>query len=77
MFTRKSLFQAKENSIVSKSSSDCLKIVRYMCVCGIKAAESRAVRGGANGLKNWAVDLQHETGVKGNLHPCTIGHHSK
>jgi hypothetical protein len=77
MFTRKSLLQAKKYSLVPMSSSDCLKIVTYICVCGIKAAESRVVRVGANGLKNRAVDLQNETGVEGNLHPCTIGHHSK
>jgi hypothetical protein len=37
----------------------------------------RDIKGRANGLKNGAVDLQHETGVEGSLHPCTRGHHTK
>jgi hypothetical protein len=63
------------------SSSACLNnTVSHVCVCvwyqedGIK--ESRGW-GGTSGLKNWALDLQHETRVEGSSHPCTKGHHSK
>jgi hypothetical protein len=38
-----------------------LKIGSHLCVCGIKGSERW---GGASGLKNWANNMQHGTGVQ-------------
>ncbi len=45
----------------------------------IKDVGSRIARGGvgANIMQDEAVDVQHGTGVEGNLHPCIKGHYPK
>jgi hypothetical protein len=77
--SRLGLYWTKKNSDVAMSSSACLKIVPRICMRyqgdGIEVSEGR---GGTNGLKNGAVDLQHGTaGVEGSSHPCTKGRHPK
>jgi hypothetical protein len=46
----------------------------YMCGINGRVKDSKG-RGEANTMQDGAVDLQHGTGVDGNLHPCIQGHH--